>query len=176
MPRYKLTIEYDGGPFVGWQIQDNGPSVQGVLAVAVEAFCGEKVSVQGAGRTDAGVHALGQVAHIDLARDWDIDNVRDAANFHLRPQPIAVVTAERVADDQTGGDEACREDEAPDDPSHGRSSHDPCLNFGASTIIIKPRGAGRQAPRGAVSSRMAPGLLSPGSSMVDGRAIRFRDR
>ena len=59
MPRYKLTIEYDGRPFVGWQIQDNGPSVQGVLAAAVKAFCAERVSVQGAGRTDAGVHALG---------------------------------------------------------------------------------------------------------------------
>src|SRR5438132_2441066 len=99
MPRYKLTIEYDGGPFVGWQIQDNGPSVQGLLAAAVEAFCGEKVSVQGAGRTDAGVHALGQVAHVDLARDWDTDTVRDALNAHLRPHPIAVLAAERAADD-----------------------------------------------------------------------------
>ena len=66
MPRYKLTIEYDGRPFVGWQIQDNGPSVQGVLAAAVEAFCGQKVSVHGAGRTDAGVHALGQVGHTSI--------------------------------------------------------------------------------------------------------------
>ena len=68
MPRYKLTIEYDGRPFVGWQIQDNGPSVQGVLAAAIKAFCGEEVAVQGAGRTDAGVHALGQVGHIDLSK------------------------------------------------------------------------------------------------------------
>jgi tRNA pseudouridine38-40 synthase len=96
MARYKLTIEYDGRPFVGWQIQDNGPSVQGVLAQALEAFCGEKVSVQGAGRTDAGVHALGQVGHVDLARDWDEDTVRDALNAHLRPHPVAILKAERV--------------------------------------------------------------------------------
>jgi tRNA pseudouridine38-40 synthase len=98
MPRYKLTIEYDGAPFVGWQIQDNGPSVQGVLAAALEAFCGAKVSVQGAGRTDAGVHALGQVGHVDLAKDWDEDTVRDALNAHLRPHPVAILKAERVAD------------------------------------------------------------------------------
>jgi tRNA pseudouridine38-40 synthase len=96
MPRYKLTIEYDGRPFVGWQIQDNGPSVQGVLAQALEAFCGEKVGVQGAGRTDAGVHALGQVGHVDLAKDWDEDTVRDALNAHLRPHPVAILKAERV--------------------------------------------------------------------------------
>jgi tRNA pseudouridine38-40 synthase len=96
MPRYKLTIEYDGGPFVGWQIQDNGPSVQGMLAQALAAFCGEEVSVQGAGRTDAGVHALGQVGHVDLAKDWDEDTVRDALNAHLRPHPIAILKAERV--------------------------------------------------------------------------------
>jgi tRNA pseudouridine38-40 synthase len=99
MPRFKLTIEYDGGPYVGWQIQDNGPSIQGALTDAIAAFTGERTAVNGAGRTDAGVHALGQVAHIDLAKDWDIDNVRDATNFHLRPQPIAVLSAERVADD-----------------------------------------------------------------------------
>jgi tRNA pseudouridine38-40 synthase len=98
MLRYKLTIEYDGTPYVGWQIQDNGPTIQGALTEAVFAFTGERVAVQGAGRTDAGVHALGQVAHIDLTKDWDTDNVRDAMNFHLRPQPVAVVTAERVAD------------------------------------------------------------------------------
>jgi len=98
MPRYKLTIEYDGGPFVGWQIQENGPSVQGVLARAIEAFCGEKVSVQGAGRTDAGVHALGQVGHVDLAKEWDEDTVRDAVNAHLRPHPVAIINAEWVDD------------------------------------------------------------------------------
>jgi tRNA pseudouridine38-40 synthase len=99
MPRYKLTIEYDGTPYVGWQIQDNGPTIQGALADAIAAFTGERVIVHGAGRTDAGVHALGQVAHIDLTRDWDTNNVRDAVNFHLRPQPIAVLMAEQVADD-----------------------------------------------------------------------------
>jgi tRNA pseudouridine38-40 synthase len=98
MSRYKLTIEYDGRPFVGWQIQDNGPSVQGVLAAAVEAFSGEKVTVHGAGRTDAGVHALGQVGHLDLAKDWDEDTVRDALNAHLRPHPVAVLVVERVAE------------------------------------------------------------------------------
>jgi tRNA pseudouridine38-40 synthase len=99
MPRYKLTIEYDGTPFSGWQIQDNGPSVQGALIEAIAAFAGERVSVNGAGRTDAGVHAFGQVAHIDLEKHWDADVVRDALNAHLRPQPIAVVAAEIVADD-----------------------------------------------------------------------------
>jgi tRNA pseudouridine38-40 synthase len=99
MPRYKLTIEYDGAPFVGWQVQDNGPSVQGVLTAAVAAFCGERVHVQGAGRTDAGVHALGQVAHLDLAKAWDADTVRDAVNAQLRPHPVAVLAAEPAADD-----------------------------------------------------------------------------
>jgi tRNA pseudouridine38-40 synthase len=99
MPRYKLTIEYDGTPFVGWQVQDNGVSVQGVLTDAVFAFAGERSAVAGAGRTDAGVHALGQVAHVDLAKDWDCDTVRDALNAHLRPHPVAVLTAERVAED-----------------------------------------------------------------------------
>ena len=94
MPRYKLVIEYDGAPFVGWQVQDNGPSVQGALEAAVLAFCGESASVRGAGRTDAGVHALGQVAHLDLTRDWDTDTVRDAINAHLKPHPIAVLSAE----------------------------------------------------------------------------------
>ncbi|MBB4304666.1 tRNA pseudouridine38-40 synthase [Rhodobium orientis] len=99
MPRYKLTVEYDGGPFVGWQRQKNGVSVQEALEAAVAGFCGEAVTVGGAGRTDAGVHALGQVAHIDLSKDWPSDTVRDALNAHLRPHPIAVLSAENVADD-----------------------------------------------------------------------------
>jgi tRNA pseudouridine38-40 synthase len=98
MPRYKLTIEYDGTPYVGWQTQDNHPSIQGALTDAIATFTGERPVVYGAGRTDAGVHALGQVAHVDLARDWDSDNVRDAANFHLRPAPIAVLAAEQVTE------------------------------------------------------------------------------
>jgi tRNA pseudouridine38-40 synthase len=99
VPRYKLTIEYDGAPFAGWQIQADRPTVQGVLTAAVEALSGEKANVQGAGRTDAGVHARGQVAHVDLAKDWDVDTIRDALNAHLRPHPVAVLAAERAADD-----------------------------------------------------------------------------
>jgi tRNA pseudouridine38-40 synthase len=99
MPRYKLVIEYDGAPFVGWQVQDNGLSVQGVLTAAIAAFSGETVAVQGAGRTDAGVHATGQAAHVDLAKAWDTDTVRDAVNAHLRPHPVAVLSAEAVAAD-----------------------------------------------------------------------------
>jgi tRNA pseudouridine38-40 synthase len=98
MPRYKLVIEYDGTPYVGWQVQDNGTSVQSVITDAIAAFAGERVTVSGAGRTDAGVHALGQVAHVDLAKDWDNETVRDAINAHLRPHPVAVLTAERVAE------------------------------------------------------------------------------
>ena len=99
MPRYKLTIEYDGTPFVGWQVQENGPSVAGSISDAIERFTEEQVDAMGAGRTDAGVHALGQVAHIDLVKEWDADVVRDALNAHLRPYPIAIVSAEQVADD-----------------------------------------------------------------------------
>ncbi|MGB6445202.1 MAG: tRNA pseudouridine(38-40) synthase TruA [Xanthobacteraceae bacterium] len=99
MPRYKLTIEYDGTTFVGWQQQDNGASVQGVLTEALAAFAGERVMVSGAGRTDTGVHALGQVAHIDLSKEWDVDRIRDAFNFYLRPQPVGVLKAELVAPD-----------------------------------------------------------------------------
>lgn len=99
MRRYKLTVEYDGAPFSGWQIQADQLTVQGVLTAAVEALSGEQTLVQGAGRTDAGVHARAQVAHVDLTKEWDTDTVRDALNAHLRPHPIAILTAERVADD-----------------------------------------------------------------------------
>ena len=99
MTRYRLTVEYDGTGFVGWQRQDNGPSVQQALEEAVTAFCGESATVQGAGRTDSGVHATGQVAHVDIARDTDADTVCDALNFHLRPAPIAVLDAVAVGDD-----------------------------------------------------------------------------
>ena len=95
MPRYKLIIEYDGTPFVGWQLQANGPSVQRAIDDAVEPSPARRSMVRAPGRTDAGVHALGQVAHVDLATDWETDTVRDALNAHLRPQPVAMLAAER---------------------------------------------------------------------------------
>jgi len=99
MPRYKLTLEYDGTPFVGWQMQENGPSVQARLASAIKAFSGEETIPRGAGRTDAGVHALGQVAHMDLGKEWPPEKVRDALNAQLRPDPVSVLTCERAAAD-----------------------------------------------------------------------------
>ncbi len=99
MTRYKLTLEYDGSGFVGWQRQENGFSVQQALEQAVEKFCGERVTLFGAGRTDTGVHALGQIAHVDIAKPTDAATVRDALNHHLRPAPAAVLAAEPVADD-----------------------------------------------------------------------------
>ncbi|HKB95596.1 MAG TPA: tRNA pseudouridine(38-40) synthase TruA [Rhizomicrobium sp.] len=93
MARFRLTLEYDGSPFVGWQRQDNGPSVQGALEEAIEKLSGERVTVTGAGRTDAGVHALGQVAHFDLEKQFEPGKVRDALNYHLRPDPVAVLEA-----------------------------------------------------------------------------------
>ncbi len=96
MPRYRLTIEYDGTPFVGWQRQDNGPSVQGAIETALFKLSGEQTLVQGAGRTDTGVHALGQVAHCDLARDFPADRIRDGLNAHLRPDPVAIIAAVQV--------------------------------------------------------------------------------
>ena len=99
MPRYRLILEYDGTPFVGWQIQENGPSVQGRLAEAIKAFSGEETVPRGAGRTDAGVHALGQVAHFDLAKDWPLYKVRDALNAQLRPDPISVLESDYAAED-----------------------------------------------------------------------------
>jgi len=99
MPRYRIIIEYDGTGFVGWQRQDNGPSVQARLEDALGAFSGETAVVHGAGRTDSGVHALGQVAHFDLEREFEPDTVRDALNFHLKPEPISVLDAALAADD-----------------------------------------------------------------------------
>ncbi|MDR3528879.1 MAG: tRNA pseudouridine synthase A, partial [Rhizomicrobium sp.] len=99
MPRYRLTVEYDGGPFVGWQRQDNGPSIQGALEAAITQFSGETVTVVGAGRTDTGVHALGQVAHFDLVKVFQPDKVRDALNHFLRPAPIAVLDAAEAPPD-----------------------------------------------------------------------------
>jgi len=93
MPRYRLTLEYDGGPYNGFQAQAAQPTVQGSLERAVAAFCGEAVRVHAAGRTDTGVHATGQVIHIDLARDWPAETVRNALNAHLRSEPIVVLDA-----------------------------------------------------------------------------------
>ena len=99
MPRYRVTLEYDGTPFVGWQVQAIGPSVQGRIVEAIRQLSGEAVSVRGAGRTDAGVHALGQVAHFDLGKDWPADKVREALNFHLKPDPIAILECATVGAD-----------------------------------------------------------------------------
>lgn len=99
MPRYRLDIEYDGSPYAGWQRQDGPVTVQGALEAALAAFCGEAVTLRGAGRTDAGVHATGQVAHCDLAKEWDPFRLMEALNWHLKPAPVAVLAAARVADD-----------------------------------------------------------------------------
>lgn len=101
MTRYLLTVEYDGRGYVGWQRQDNGPTIQAALEAAVLGFCGEQALVQGSGRTDAGVHALAQAAHVDIARETDAATVRDALNAHLRMagERISVTTAQAVDDD-----------------------------------------------------------------------------
>ena len=93
MPRYRLTLEYDGGPFFGFQAQGEQPTVQAAVERAIAAFCGETVRIQGAGRTDAGVHAAGQVIHLDLAKDWPAAVVMNALNAHLGPEPIAILEA-----------------------------------------------------------------------------------
>jgi tRNA pseudouridine38-40 synthase len=97
MPRYRLTVEYDGGPFAGWQRQENGPSIQAALEAAIFRLSGEQITVTGAGRTDAGVHALAQSAHFDLEREFAPETVRDAVNHYLRPVPIAVLSAQIAA-------------------------------------------------------------------------------
>jgi tRNA pseudouridine38-40 synthase len=96
MPRYRLTIEYDGAGLVGWQRQANGLAVQEIIETAVERFCAERVRVHGAGRTDAGVHAFGQVAHLDLAHDADPDEIIGALNYHVKPAAIAILAVARV--------------------------------------------------------------------------------
>ena len=99
MPRYRLTLEYDGGPFAGWQRQDNGPSIQAAIEEAIFKLSAERVTVTGAGRTDAGVHAWGQVAHFDLEKDFPPDKIRDALNYYLKPDPVAVLEAELAPPD-----------------------------------------------------------------------------
>ena len=100
MPRYKLTIEYDGGPYMGWQRQNHGPSVQGVLENAGKKLNhNEPVEVYGSGRTDSGVHALAQIAHMDLKKEYRTDKMRDAMNFHMASDPVTILKAEVVPDD-----------------------------------------------------------------------------
>ncbi len=96
MPRYRVTLEYDGTPFSGWQRQADQPSVQQALEDAIAAFSGETVTTQAAGRTDSGVHARGQVVHFDLEREWDPFRVMEAVNFHLKPNPVAVIAADEA--------------------------------------------------------------------------------
>ncbi len=97
VPRYRLTIEYDGRDFVGWQRQANGHSVQAALEEAAFGFSGERVTAHAAGRTDAGVHALGQVVHLDLTKAWPAATVRDALNYHLKPAAVTVLEAAQAA-------------------------------------------------------------------------------
>jgi tRNA pseudouridine38-40 synthase len=99
MPRYRLTVEYDGGPYCGFQAQAGQPSVQAEIERAVTAFCGETVRVHAAGRTDTGVHATGQTLHLDLERDWPAATVMNALNAHLAAAPIAVLSAETAEPD-----------------------------------------------------------------------------
>ncbi|MFT3988791.1 tRNA pseudouridine(38-40) synthase TruA [Aestuariivirga sp.] len=99
MPRFRLTIEYDGAPFAGWQYQADASTVQGVLEAAVARINGQPSTVQGAGRTDAGVHALAQVAHVDLSKNWDPFTLRNAINANVRPHPVSVLEAVPCAED-----------------------------------------------------------------------------
>lgn len=99
MPRYALKIEYHGAPFAGWQRQSGQPSVQEAIEVALRRLEPEAPGIAAAGRTDAGVHATGQVAHCDLAKDWDPFRLAEALNWHLKPQPVAILATARVADD-----------------------------------------------------------------------------
>ncbi|MBX3581445.1 MAG: tRNA pseudouridine(38-40) synthase TruA [Rhizobiaceae bacterium] len=101
MARYRLDIEYDGTPYAGWQRQAGQHTVQAALEQAILKFSGESITLRGAGRTDSGVHATGQVAHIDLAREWPQDKVRDAINAHLRlvAEAVSVTRALRTSDD-----------------------------------------------------------------------------
>ena len=99
MPRYRLTVEYNGGPFRGFQAQADLPTVQGEIERAVAGFSGEVVRIHAAGRTDTGVHAAGQVIHMDLVRDWPARVVMNAVNAHLYPAPVSVLSAEQVGED-----------------------------------------------------------------------------
>lgn len=99
MPRFAFLVEYDGAPFSGWQRQKDQPSVQGAIEAALARLEPGPHTIAAAGRTDAGVHARGQVAHADLAKDWEPFRLQEALNHHLKPQPVAIVNAARVAED-----------------------------------------------------------------------------
>lgn len=99
MPRYRITLEYDGTPFAGWQSQPGETGVQDAVTIALQRFSGEHVVVRAAGRTDAGVHALGQVAHFDLMKPWDAFRIQEALNFHLKPAPVAVLDCAQSSPD-----------------------------------------------------------------------------
>ena len=99
MPRYALKVEYQGAPFAGWQRQKDQPSVQGAIEAALARLEPGPHTIAAAGRTDAGVHALGQVAHCDMAKDWDPFRLNEALNYHLKPAPVAIVAVARVEDD-----------------------------------------------------------------------------
>jgi len=99
MPRYRLTIEYDGAAYAGFQAQAGLPTVQGAIEAAVTAFCGQTVRIAAAGRTDSGVHATGQVVHVDLDKAWPAETVMNALNAHMVREGVAVLDAVAVADD-----------------------------------------------------------------------------
>jgi tRNA pseudouridine38-40 synthase len=99
MSRFKITIEYDGSPYLGWQRQAEGRTVQGVVEEAIRRLSGETVTIRGAGRTDTGVHAYGQVAHFDLMSGFDADTIRDGLNAHLKLEPIVVIAAAAASAD-----------------------------------------------------------------------------
>jgi tRNA pseudouridine38-40 synthase len=99
MPRYRLTIEYDGRPYNGFQAQASQPSVQGAIEAAVKAFTGQDIRIAAAGRTDTGVHAMAQVVHVDLERDWPAETVMNALNAHLVREAVSVLDAVAVSDD-----------------------------------------------------------------------------
>lgn len=99
MPRYALLVEYNGAPFAGWQRQKEHPSVQGAIEAALAKLEPREHTIAAAGRTDAGVHATGQVAHCDMEKDWDPFRLSEALNYHLKPDPVAILKAVRVDDD-----------------------------------------------------------------------------
>ena len=151
MPRFKLILEYDGAPFVGWQRQENGLSIQEALEEALAAMTAERATVHGAGRTDAGVHALGQVAHVDLEREWEPFRLGEGLNAMLHPHPIAVLKSERVSF------RFRRQAQRPRPPLSLSHRQPP----GAAGARARPRLAGEASPRRSRDARRRPGLGRP---------------